>query len=131
VGDSNQMPPTSVAQVKSNGLDGDDLSEYLDDVTFEKDSESILSLASDSNVPSVMLKWHYRSEDESLIAFSNKKYYRNELTTFPSPSPERVTKGLSFTHVPNGVFVRPGMTGAGRRGTNPAEIDEIIKDLGQ
>jgi hypothetical protein len=129
VGDSKQMPPTSVAQVKNVEVEDEELTEEGEEEIFVKDSESILSLSSDSNVPSVMLRWHYRSEDESLIAYSNRRYYENALSTFPSPSTDRTAKGLSFKHVPNGSFVRPGMTGVGRRGTNPAEIDEIMKDL--
>jgi SpoU rRNA methylase family enzyme len=128
VGDSEQMPPTNVAQVKSNE---DEYSEEEDEVEgfVEKDSESILSLAKDSNIPDVMLKWHYRSADESLIAFSNKRYYDNDLSTFPSPSLDRSAKGLSFTFVKDGKFVRPGMTGQGARGTNVAEIDAIVKEI--
>lgn len=127
VGDSEQMPPTNVGQVKSN--EDEDREEYSVEGFVEKDSESILSLAKDSNIPDVMLKWHYRSADESLIAFSNKRYYGNDLSTFPSPSGERSTKGLSFAFVKDGKFVRPGMTGQGARGTNVAEIDAIVKEI--
>lgn len=127
VGDSEQMPPTNVAQVKSNEDESSEENEVEGFV--EKDSESILSLAKDSNIPDVMLKWHYRSADESLIAFSNKRYYENDLSTFPSPSAERSTKGLSFNFVKDGKFVRPGMTGQGARGTNVAEIDAIVKEI--
>lgn len=127
VGDSEQMPPTNVAQVKSNEDEYEE-SDLIDEIV-EKNSESILSLAKDSNIPDVMLKWHYRSADESLIAFSNKRYYDNDLSTFPSPSGERSTKGLSFTFVKDGKFIRPGMTGQGARGTNVAEIDAIVKEI--
>jgi SpoU rRNA methylase family enzyme len=125
VGDSEQMPPTNVAQVKGNQDEEEEVAEDF----VEKDSESILSLAKDSNIPDVMLKWHYRSADESLIAFSNKRYYNNDLSTFPSPSSDRSSKGLSFTYVKGGKFVRPGMTGEGARGTNVAEIDAIVKEI--
>jgi hypothetical protein len=43
-------------------------------------------MAEFSKLPSVMLKWHYRSQDEALIAFSNANYYQNELASFPSPA---------------------------------------------
>ncbi|RZK66707.1 MAG: DNA helicase, partial [Pedobacter sp.] len=36
------------------------------------------------SMPSQHLLWHYRSKHESLIAFSNAKYYDNSLLTFPS-----------------------------------------------
>jgi very-short-patch-repair endonuclease len=31
------------------------------------------------------LRWHYRSQHESLIAFSNNEFYQNSLIVFPSP----------------------------------------------
>jgi hypothetical protein len=126
VGDSQQMPPTSIAQIKVEVAEEEVDSE--DEVVFQpKDAESILSLAQNSKIPDIMLKWHYRSADESLIAFSNKRYYKNALNTFPSPSTERGTKGLSFQLVEKGVFIRPGMNG--KRGTNPAEIDAILNEI--
>ena len=128
VGDSEQMPPTNVARVSSSHDEDEEDSELVEQIV-EKNSESILSLANDSNIPDVMLKWHYRSADESLIAFSNKRYYKNELSTFPSPTSERASKGLSFTLVKDGKFVRPKMTGEGARGTNLAEIDAIVKEV--
>ena len=36
-----------------------------------------------------MLRWHYRSRHESLIAFSNSEFYDNRLVVFPSPHPTR------------------------------------------
>jgi hypothetical protein len=126
VGDSQQMPPTTVAQIKIDVADAEVNSE--EEVAFQsKDAESILSLAQNSKVPDIMLKWHYRSADESLIAFSNKRYYKNALNTFPAPSTERSTKGLSFQLVEKGEFIRPGM--AGKRGTNSAEVDAILNEI--
>ncbi len=128
VGDSQQMPPTSVAQIKVS--DSAEESEEETEVPIDqKDAESILSLAQATKVPDIVLKWHYRSADESLIAFSNKRYYKNSLNTLPSPSTERHTKGLSFNYVEKGVFIRPGMTGKGKRGTNSAEIEAIISEI--
>jgi hypothetical protein len=122
------MPPTSVAQIKVS--DSEEEAEAESELPIDqKDAESILSLAQATKVPDIMLKWHYRSADESLIAFSNKRYYKNSLNTLPSPSTERSTKGLSFNYVEKGVFIRPGMTGKGKRGTNPAEIEAIITEI--
>ena len=33
-----------------------------------------------------MLEWHYRSQDERLIAFSNASFYDGRLVTFPGPA---------------------------------------------
>jgi len=127
VGDSKQMPPTSVAQVRVNDNDDD---EEADDGLLAYDMESILDQCENARVPDIMLNWHYRSEDESLIAFSNKKYYDGKLNSFPSPSSDKTFKGLSFKYVEGGQFFRGENTqekAKGLKGTNPAEIDAIIK----
>ena len=129
VGDSKQMPPTSVAQVRTD--DGDD-SDEMEEGLLGFDMESILDHCETARVPDIMLNWHYRSEDESLIAFSNKKYYDGKLNSFPSPSSDKSFKGLSFEYVAGGQFFRPenrGEDAKGKEGTNPAEIDAIMKYL--
>ncbi|MDY7541184.1 DUF3320 domain-containing protein [Cryobacterium sp. 5B3] len=87
VGDSKQMPPTSFAEASANiddegdaGLDGGD--GVLGAVA---DEESILTECVQARVPSKWLSWHYRSQDESLIAFSNHYYYESRLSSFPAP----------------------------------------------
>jgi hypothetical protein len=130
VGDSKQMPPTSVAQVRMS--DNDEFSDELEEGLLGIDSESILEHCDAARVPDIMLNWHYRSEDESLIAFSNKKYYDGKLNSFPSPSSDKSFKGLSFEYVEGGQFFRPENAdedAKGKPGTNPAEIDAIMKYL--
>ncbi len=130
VGDSKQMPPTSVAQVRMS--DNDEFSDEVEEGLLGIDSESILDHCDTARVPDIMLNWHYRSEDESLIAFSNKKYYDGKLNSFPSPSTDKTFKGLSFEYVEGGQFFRPenALAGAkGKIGTNTAEIDAIMKYL--
>ena len=68
VGDSRQMPPTSFAE-PTYGVAEDDAVELLG--TSVEDEESILSECVQARVPRQWLSWHYRSQDESLIAFSN------------------------------------------------------------
>nr|MBC7613270.1 DUF3320 domain-containing protein [Pseudopedobacter sp.] len=75
VGDPKQMPPTSF--FSSNNFDEDNAD--------KEDLESILDDCLALSMPSQHLLWHYRSKHESLIAFSNAKYYDNRLLTFPSP----------------------------------------------
>ena len=75
VGDPKQMPPTSF--FSSNNVDEDNMD--------KEDLESILDDCLALSMPSRHLLWHYRSKHESLIAFSNSKYYENKLLTFPSP----------------------------------------------
>jgi hypothetical protein len=98
VGDPEQLPPTSVGQ---RGVDDED-----DDGSAVQSQQSILDECLASNLPSMRLSWHYRSRHESLIAFSNAKYYRGELMTFPSP----VTRdtAVRYIHVADGVYERGG-----------------------
>lgn len=133
VGDSKQMPPTSVAQVRSQDDEEGDGENEIDGL-LSFDMESILDHCDNAKVPDIMLNWHYRSEDESLIAFSNKKYYDGKLNSFPSPSTDKTFKGLSFQHVTDGQFIRSENSKdiiKGIKGTNPAEIDAILKYLAQ
>ncbi len=74
-GDSRQLPPTAFF-VGSEDVDVDD-PEYVETADFE----SLLStLAGTFN--NRYLDWHYRSEDERLIAVSNTQIYDGRLVTF-------------------------------------------------
>ena len=98
VGDPEQLPPTSVGQ---RGVDDED-----DDGSTIQSQQSILDECLASNLPSMRLSWHYRSRHESLIAFSNAKYYRGELMTFPSPVTHDTA--VRYIHVPDGFYERGG-----------------------
>lgn len=98
VGDSMQMPPSNFfnAATENSDLDEDD---GTADIT---DYESVLDLCSTS-LRQLRLKWHYRSRDEQLIAFSNKNFYDGELVTFPSPGIDRNGSGVDYYYV-DGIF---------------------------
>ncbi|CAN5298773.1 DUF3320 domain-containing protein [soil metagenome] len=127
VGDSKQMPPTSIAEISAVAEEAD---EPDDDDALIIDEESILSESVQARVPDVLLAWHYRSEDESLIAFSNQQYYDGRLSSFPAASKALDDKGLSFVKV-DGTFYRSGKAEENR--TNPEEakaiVDEIVRRL--
>lgn len=81
VGDPKQLPPTdffSRAETSGGAQDDDD-----DDI----DAESILEACEKTFRERRRLKWHYRSRCESLIAFSNRKFYDGSLITFPMAQP--------------------------------------------
>lgn len=82
VGDSQQMPPSSMFQASTLLDEGE---EFFDETLAPVDMESILSEMVESGFSRRMLSWHYRSRDESLISFSNQKYYDGSLASFPSP----------------------------------------------
>ena len=50
------------------------------------------------------LRWHYRSQHESLIEFSNDQFYDGELVIFPSPLADRAQLGIQCELVRNGIF---------------------------
>lgn len=102
VGDDKQLPPTSFF---SRIVGGDELDEQ-EEGAQAKDLESVLSLCAAKGLPQRMLKWHYRSRHESLIAVSNKEFYDGNLFIVPSPDRERRQQGLRFRHLPEGRFDR-------------------------
>lgn len=61
--------------------------------------ESILD-ACVKALPQRFLGYHYRSQDESLFAFSNHHFYGDRVVTFPSPQLERGDLGVTFHYVP-------------------------------
>jgi very-short-patch-repair endonuclease len=81
-GDDRQLPPTAFFSTSVDALDSPDDPEP--ELALTTGFESILDALS----PLVgtrlrMLRWHYRSRDERLIAFSNVHFYDGALTTFP------------------------------------------------
>lgn len=76
-GDTQQLPPTTFFASSEEDEDAEE------NYSMTQGVESILDALS-SFLPSWWLEWHYRSKDESLIAFSNKHIYRDRLITFPN-----------------------------------------------
>lgn len=96
VGDPRQLPPTSFFE---RVIDEDE-----DDLTALEESESIL----DAVLPlfkARRLRWHYRSQHENLIAFSNQFFYDGKLILFPSPHNDADEYGVKFTRVHRGRFI--------------------------
>ncbi len=98
VGDTKQMPPTDFF---GRGYEGDEEEE-----SATGDIESVLGLFLSRGAPQAMLKWHYRSRHESLIAVSNYEFYENKLVVFPSSGLNTRASGLHFHHLPNTVYDR-------------------------
>ncbi|MBV1901539.1 MAG: DUF4011 domain-containing protein [Kordiimonadaceae bacterium] len=94
VGDPKQLPPTSFFS-KNVELEDDD-----DDLAGVEEAESILDAANSIFRPARRLRWHYRSQSEDLIAFSNKHFYNDDLVVFPSPAARSDNLGISYEYVP-------------------------------
>lgn len=86
------------------------------------DRESILTAAYIASMPRQMLRFHYRSEDESLIAFSNHSFYNNSIITFPACKTN--TFGVSYEFVENGFYDRDGNK------ANMPEVERVINMIG-
>lgn len=67
-------------------------------------TSSILGLFTARGLPTRMLRWHYRSRHQSLIAVSNRQFYENKLYIVPSPYTAQGGRGLRFHHIHEGLF---------------------------
>ncbi len=111
VGDPKQLPPTNFFDRAESSLDDEDV---------EGDMESILDECMGASLPTLNLDWHYRSRNESLIAFSNHRYYGGRLVTFPSPVTE--DRAVSFHYV-KGSYEKGGAR------VNKAEAKALVADI--
>ncbi|ABS49108.1 MULTISPECIES: DUF3320 domain-containing protein [Yersinia pseudotuberculosis complex] len=118
VGDERQLPPTKffAKMTESNPDDSDE-------TTQVSDIESILGLFVARGLPQRMLRWHYRSRHQSLIAVSNSQFYENKLFIVPSPYTQEAGMGLQFYHIPEGIFE------SGGAGTNIIEAKHVAKAI--
>lgn len=95
-GDPKQMPPSNFF--------GRNIEYNEEELGLDEDLESILDELIGSAMPELRLNWHYRSRCESLIAFSNDKYYEGSLVTFPSAKTNQ--KSVSLRYVADGCYER-------------------------
>lgn len=114
VGDPKQLPPTRFFMDSKTGADDPE----------QEDLESILDDCLAISMPEEHLRWHYRSRHESLIAFSNQKFYENKLYTFPSP----MERDSRVTFVPIAGSYDRGSTKQ-NRAESEAVVAEILRRL--
>ena len=110
VGDPRQLPPTSFFTT-----------DHTDEENIEKeDLESVLDDCLALAMPQRHLLWHYRSRHESLISYSNSRFYDNSLRTFPSPD-DLVSK-VNWVHV-EGFYDKGGSK------QNRAEAEAVTAEI--
>jgi superfamily I DNA and/or RNA helicase len=119
VGDSKQLPPTNFFDRKDSGESTDAEAEMADAL---EPLESVLEEAIASGIPQQSLLWHYRSRDERLIEFSNRRSYGGRLQTFPAAHRAHPNLGVEFRYV-GGVYDRAGTA------TNRAEAEAIVAEI--
>lgn len=95
VGDPKQLPPTTF-------FDRAEEEPEDDEQALNADLESILDDCLGAGLPELQLNWHYRSRHESLIAFSNRRYYDNTLVTFPSAVTD--DRAVQYHAVAEGIY---------------------------
>jgi hypothetical protein len=99
-GDDRQLPPTSFFERTA-----DEAEDSYDEEQFDE-FESMLDLCKGAaSLPSLPLRWHYRSRDESLITFSNYTFYDGSLITYPGARTDGVDLGMEL-FVVDGVYRR-------------------------
>ncbi len=100
VGDPKQLPPTNFFDrlMEDADEDPDDAPAVVEGV------ESILGICEQLFRPVRTLRWHYRSRHESLIAFSNSRFYDHRLVVFPSPYRRNRRLGVNYRYVANSVY---------------------------
>jgi len=112
VGDPKQLPPTSFFDTSSR--DDDEAEETVLD-----DTESILEVCL-KQFPFRRLRWHYRSEHEDLIRFSNERFYDNDLVIFPSPCVESRDYGVHSNFISEPSY---------KKGRNRAEAERVASAI--
>lgn len=113
-GDSRQLPPTSFFGINTADDDADDDG----DAIVLADIESLLDAAG-TLLRDTMLKWHYRSRDDRLIAFSNAHFYGGGLTAFPG---NHAVPPVSLRLIP----FRP-LDGVSGTRSNPDEVKDVVE----
>jgi very-short-patch-repair endonuclease len=102
VGDSKQLPPTPFFEKLLAEAEAEE-----EERAVTGDLESVLGLFVSKGAPERMLRWHYRSRHDSLIAVSNHEFYGDGLLIFPSPDHAKEELGVVLHHHPETVY-EPG-----------------------
>ncbi len=116
VGDPMQLPPTTFFDASH-----EDSSENGAD-ELDVDTESVLDLALSSFRPSRELQWHYRSQHHSLIAFSNREFYDDNLIVFPSPIERSDDMGVVSLYVQDAIY---------HSSVNVKEVEVVVETVAQ
>jgi len=117
-GDDRQLPPTPFfASGQPDVDDGTETSTDVDNDIEVGNYESILAVMKTIVTKPRQLQWHYRSRDEKLIAFSNKRIYKS-LITFPDSSQESCIQH---------VLAGKGPDAVSKGATNRSEVNTVVE----
>ena len=124
-GDRHQLPPTTFFATAIEGEDdiesgGNDV--HNPDVAAGAaigGFESLLDTL-ETFLPNWLLEWHYRSEDERLITFSNNNIYNRRLVTFPTARENEAIKH---------ILVKHDFALAGQEESASREVEEVVRQV--
>ena len=124
-GDRHQLPPTTFFATAIEGED--DISAEDDDARDAMATataaiggfESLLGTL-EAFLPNWLLEWHYRSEDERLITFSNTHIYTGRLVTFPSARGHEAIRHILVPHDP---------ALGGQEESASREVEEVVRQV--
>lgn len=134
VGDEMQMPPTNF--FTSSTKEKAEIEDEDEDQKIVIDADSMLTHAT-KKLEDVMLSWHYRSQHEDLIGFSNAAFYGGNLLTIPDqeiletdeeddelPISKRLEfETISFHYQEDGIYSKR------QNNVEANTIAEMVKDL--
>ncbi|WP_162601767.1 AAA domain-containing protein [Occallatibacter savannae] len=107
-GDNKQLPPTTFFAAADEEDDSD-----ADSTGYESLLDMMIPF-----VKGFHLNWHYRSRDESLIAFSNHHVYDDRLVTFPGPGGGPAISHVYVDHIP---------ASDGQEESSSAEVEKVVQ----
>ncbi|MFG2038091.1 AAA domain-containing protein [Dactylosporangium sp. NPDC048998] len=122
-GDEHQLPPTSFFTAAEEGTAADPLGVNPDgsiDLSLTSGYESILDVLT-ALLPGYLLRWHYRSQDDRLIGFSNAHIYDGSLVTFPGVAGSGT---VQHVHVP---FAAGDAVGEEATDSVTAEVQRVVE----
>lgn len=123
-GDRHQLPPTTFFATAIEGedqnLDGEEMRSALETATASIGGFESLLGTLEAFLPNWCLEWHYRSEDERLITFSNTHIYDGRLVTFPSARGHEAIRHICVPH-------DPGL--GGQEESSSREVEEVVRQV--
>lgn len=122
VGDPKQLPPTSFFDT---AVAEDEEAEE----TIVDDTESVLDVCL-KQFSFRRLRWHYRSQHEDLIRFSNEQFYDEDLIVFPSPKGDSRDFGVHSNFVGSRSY-RSGRNREEAAAVVAAAVDHFKSGRGQ
>jgi very-short-patch-repair endonuclease len=124
-GDRHQLPPTTFFATAIEGEDDiaaedDDARDAMATATAAIGGFESLLGTLEAFLPNWLLEWHYRSEDERLITFSNTHIYTGRLVTFPSARDHEAIRHILVPHDP---------ALGGQEESASREVEEVVRQV--